>query len=282
MSSSPAVKKKNKREPLYPYSLDSHEIRFAQLSKKQLRVDLAVQRDASIPHVDKMSGTNWQPMAAGTLVVNRRKNGEYYIVDGQHRWLAAPDDFLFMCEVHEGLDPSEEATLFLIKNRESKKPNPKAEWKLGLKAGLPLFLDTRDVLEKYNLSLGYPPPGEDMLVIRAISGVLAVTAQSGVEVLDKTLSTLQVAFKRDVNGFDGQLIGGMARFIVKHPEVDLAKLGWKMSLEDARRWVAAVHARASDQGLHYSGTGSRKIAAYQLILECWNKGRREENRLIAA
>ena len=61
-------------------------------------------------------------------------------------------------EVHEGLDVSEEAVLFLLKNRESSKPQPLDKYKVGLTAGLPLFVDTQKVLDRHGLGIGRRPP----------------------------------------------------------------------------------------------------------------------------
>ena len=84
--------------------------------------------------------------ALGTLIVSQRANGDYYVVDGLHRKAGCEMAGIaqIACEVHEGLDQQEEAILFLIKNRESSKPNALDGYNVGLTAHLPLFTDTEE------------------------------------------------------------------------------------------------------------------------------------------
>src|SRR4051812_32748181 len=84
-------------------------------------------------------------------------------------------------EVHHDLTVQEEAILFLIKNRESNKPNALDEYKVGLTAGLPLFVDTEKVLQAHQLDIGSTSANG----VGAVAGVLRIVDTYGPEILDR-------------------------------------------------------------------------------------------------
>lgn len=82
---------------------------------ENLRIDHTYQRRLQSKKIITMAH-RWNPDRAGTLVVNKRSDGFYYIVDGQHRFGALqlidnrpPRVF---CEVYDGLTVEQEARLF--------------------------------------------------------------------------------------------------------------------------------------------------------------------------
>ena len=128
----------------YAYELPKHRVEHGiSIPIDELKIDDKAQRTLNEARARSMAN-NLVPEALGTIVVSQRANGDRYIVDGMHRWHASKltDIPELIAEVHHGLDQQEEAVLFLIKNRESSKPTPLDEYKIGLTAGLPLFVDT--------------------------------------------------------------------------------------------------------------------------------------------
>lgn len=88
---------------------------------KMISVDeLQIDTDPSTKYQRDKTGlvaeivAHFKPSALGEVTVSKRADGKYYIVDGQHRWLASKQvgHRMLRCRVHEGLSTAEEAGLF--------------------------------------------------------------------------------------------------------------------------------------------------------------------------
>ncbi|MFE6595182.1 DUF6551 family protein [Streptomyces sp. NPDC057781] len=263
----------------YPYELRPHKVEHGiYIPVDELKIDEKAQRTLNEQRAMGIAN-NLVAEAIGTIVVSQRENGDRFIVDGMHRWHASKLRGItkLVAEVHHDLDQQEEAVLFLIKNRESSKPTPLDEYKIGLTAGLPLFVDTETALLKRNLSMGSTGTN----TVGAVAGVLRITDLYGPEILERTLKVAEDAWGRTKETWDGMLLGGIGMFLGRHGDhVDDKALAEKIGKKDpAFRWRANITALASAGGTRHSGTGSRVSTCYQLIITEWNKGRRTENRI---
>lgn len=63
--------------------------KFQMISKSLLQVDHTYQRDNVSDNRVLEIASNWWWVAFGSLTVAQRRDGSYWIIDGQHRWLAA-------------------------------------------------------------------------------------------------------------------------------------------------------------------------------------------------
>ncbi|MFC0599498.1 ParB/RepB/Spo0J family partition protein [Streptomyces palmae] len=263
----------------YTYELREHDVEHGvRIPVEELKIDEKAQRTLNEPRARGMAN-NLVPEALGTIVVSQRPNGDRYIVDGMHRWHVCKLTGIpaLVAEVHHGLDQQEEAVLFLIKNRESSKPTPLDEYKIGLTAGLPLFVDTESALRNRRLAMGSTGAN----TVGAVAGVLRITELYGQETLERTLKVAEDAWGRTKETWDGMLLGGIGMFLGRHgDEVDDRVLAEKIGKKDpAFRWRANITALASAGGTRHSGTGSRVSTCYTLIVTEWDKGRRKENRI---
>src|SRR5688500_4417291 len=79
---------------------------------RKIKIDKDYQRDLNISRVYEISAA-WDMGAAGTVIVSRRKGGELYLIDGQHRVAAAQQagETEILSLVYSGLTPAQEADL---------------------------------------------------------------------------------------------------------------------------------------------------------------------------
>jgi hypothetical protein len=87
---------------------------FEILKIEDLKVDPKYQRNLNTDLVAKIA-RDWDMAAAGMIAVSRRRNGETYIVNGQHRAAGATlaGETEICCQVFNGLTPLQEADLRL-------------------------------------------------------------------------------------------------------------------------------------------------------------------------
>lgn len=261
----------------YKYELREHHVDYGVLLPvAELEIDVQAQRTLVERRAQNMANS-WVHEARGTLIVSKRVDGTYFLVDGQHRHRAM--QLLGIeetpCEVHHDLTQTEEAILFLIKNRESSKPNAIDEYKIGLTGRIPLFVDTQEVLDSKGLQVGATSTNS----IGAVNGLLRITETYGPEVLKRTLDVAEEAWERTAETWDGMLLGGLGMFLGKHgaqvdSDTELAKRLGKAG--PAWRWKSNVHALSTHGGTTHSGTGGRVSVCYGEIVKAWNKSRRSD------
>jgi hypothetical protein len=263
----------------YDYVIPPHPVKYGQSVKiSDIELDEKAQRFLNHPRA-RVIADNMIEEALGSLILSER-DGQRYVVDGLHRWTACKIrgfPTVVKAEIHSGLTQQEEAMLFLVKNRESSKPNALDEYKVGLTAELPQFVDTEKVLQAHGLQMGSSSANS----IGAVAGVLRIMEDYGPDTLDRTLTVAAGAWGRTPETWDGMLLGGLGRFLGEHDTlVDDHELIKKIAKKGtAFHWRGMVSSRSSGGGTAQSGTGGRISACYALILEEWNKGRRTKKIL---
>ncbi len=267
--------------PKYDYRLPKHDITNELVHIDNLEINPNAQRALDTGRAKRMAN-NFLPQAAGTLVVCRR-DGKNYVVDGQHRLAAArmAGVTTMTCEIHHGLSQQHEAELFLINNKESKPPTKYDEYRIGLIAEHPLFVETQQVLDKHGLRMA---PGPTTNAIGAISAVTGIVQTHGADILDASLTVLERAFGRHEATWEGTMLHGVATFIHRHlspPTEDaLQQLGDRLAIGgSALQWKGKVLASATEFGTQQTGSRTRSAAAYRLVVAAWNKGRPAKHRI---
>jgi len=259
--------------PKYNYDLPPHKVEHAHLKLRILRVDEKAQRVLNESRAANLS-KNFIPEAAGTLVVSRRGR-QYYIVDGAHRNEAGKMRGIesLPCEIHHGLTVAQEAQLFLLKNREGTKPSAADEYKVGLTAELPIYVDTKAVLDDHGLEVASSPSANQ---IAAISGVISIVDRWGEDVLDRVLTIAEGAWGREARSWDGTLLGGLGRFIGLHgDDINDRQLMEKIMLKGgAATWLRTAIDGATLAGQQHAGGGGRTAAMYRALVRVWNANRR--------
>jgi len=124
------------------------------LHKDLLKVHPAYQRDVIQQKVSEITAA-WSWVSLGALVVGKRR-GEYWVIDGQHRALAAKrrsDITMLPCVVFETSSVQEEALGFLGLNGGRKPVTAVAKHKAMVAGGDEVAGFVRDVISMYGLKI---------------------------------------------------------------------------------------------------------------------------------
>lgn len=182
---------------------------------EKMKVSEAAQRKYS-PQQAQTMADDFDLEALGYPVLNRR-DGDYYIVDGQHRVgalkLIGWGDQSIECEVYTDLTEAEEAELFL--RRDSRRRISAMEkFKIGVTAGRAEDVAIDDLVKSLGMTVAYYPGQRDS--IGAIGTLRRVYQRSGGRVLGSSLAFLRDAF--GVAGMSAHLIDGMALVVARYGE----------------------------------------------------------------
>jgi len=189
----------------------------------KLVVDSTIQRALDRGRVAKMVA-EFDPMALGTVVVSRRDNGSYHILDGQHRTEAARlvlgDEAEISCEVFEGLTKPEEAHMFRVLNNTAKL-QALDKFRVRVEEGEPVALAINDMLAKY---------GWVANASKSVGSLAAVAACERVhlrspEALERALATVTRAWGHDIVGANASIVEGLGLIYARYEEqIDQADL----------------------------------------------------------
>lgn len=238
-----------------------------------LKVDHLYQRDLDARVVEKIA-KEWDIVTAGTLVVSHRANGEYFVVDGQHRLAGAQlaGESEVLCQVIEGLTPQEEAEL-RIKGNFKKSDRIGEAFRARVFAHDPVALGMQAVVEEFDTKINYVPDPERG--INAIAALEMLYRRDEGKHLHRVLATLKTAFGNvDAGHASSNLLKGVSWFLDRHtPEINHTRFLERMRMEG----VGAIGRMARNHKAAMGG--SLWINTYKALVELYNYGLRENNRL---
>ena len=233
------------------------EYELCHIDKNKLYVDHGVQRsDVSEINVNYIAA-NWNWACVGSLVVGLRPNGNYVVVEGQHRLLASMkrrEIVTLPCILIQFKDQRHEAETFLAINTCRKAVSALDKHRVGAVAENTDILLVNKVLDRVGIRLVKNPIGSRQT--KAISVIKSILVDKGEEVTSLILSTLrEVEWERGVPAstvkvmayLHKNLDGGInSRFIAR-----LIALGGTAILKAER----AGGALSSTPGIQYPARG---------------------------
>ncbi|MEU8361054.1 DUF6551 family protein [Nonomuraea sp. NPDC048882] len=269
----------------YSYDISDHSIEYVEVDPRAIKFDPRAQRSLNKARAQAIA-EKLVPTALGTPILSRRDDGQY-AVDGMHRVYACQlilagnvnvrdkvreDVQTITCEIHSGLSMANEASLFIIKNKESSKVGPTDEFRIGVLAGHPLFVDTNIVLEKHQLKVG----SRTTNAVRGIKGILDVVKEYGPNILDQSLAVAEEAWGRTPDTWHSVTIGGIAIVLNRHPDVvKPLELARKLKRQgDPLSFKAKIQTIATNGNTRLDGTKGRLKAAHLAVAAAWNSNRR--------
>lgn len=206
--------------------------KMLRLKPSVLKFDHSYQRAPLKAHLGRLVA-QFDPSLVGALVVSRREDGDY-VIDGQHRALAAVEAGLgeqaVDCVTHLDLTRGEEAALFLRLNRERKAVSRVSEWGAALLSGEPRVLAQAAGIERAGWRVN-PLSGANGQ-ISAVSSLARLRRLDPGEERDLTFRTLRLltdawGMGKDVG--NGHLIEGVGMFVSRFGDsIDLGPLADKL------------------------------------------------------
>lgn len=191
-----------------------------------------VQRPLNETHMRNIA-KNYNPALFGLGQASLREDGCYYVMDGQHRCLAAIASGHGAVEVpfqvHRGLTVAQEAEFFQKVNGNKLQVSAFAMFMTGVQAQNPVCLDVNRIVQSFGLTVSI---GSSEGTISAVAALLelydgkvrAVERKQNSSppelprshLLTRSLTVLTQAWGRDRSAFDSVLLKSVAAFIYKH------------------------------------------------------------------
>lgn len=141
--------------------------------------------------------------------------GQYWIVDGQHRWHAAMDlghgDTKVQCKVHRNANLEEMADIFLARN-DTRQVTKIDQFPLGLLAGKPAFVAVDQIVKKHGLTVG---AGTVNGRVQSVDKLFALHAK-GPELLDDVLSVVVGAWGTRSAAVEGTILAGVGAVLANY------------------------------------------------------------------
>jgi hypothetical protein len=161
--------------------------------------------------------TNWNSRLFRPLTVNRRQDGRYACIDGQHTLDGAMrrGHKTIPAIVYTGLSEEEEAGLFSDLNTQRRKPEAFDIWVADFAARRPWAVELHDMATAYDLRLG--KGGNDPRALRAIGALRELIQKGHGDIVDDALDILTSTYDPDgpynKSRMERALIVGMADLI---------------------------------------------------------------------
>ncbi|MCX7923501.1 MAG: hypothetical protein N3B21_16050 [Clostridia bacterium] len=194
---------------------------YDNLKVRQLKIDQQVQGSLQVKRVNSIV-QNYDPKFIGTIIVSKRANGEYYVMDGYHRSTSLKRLGIeeVYCEVHENLSLEDEAQYYLAYNKHRKNPKAVDDYKVSLTAGVVEVVTVNRILSELNIEVsesGFRSPRKALEVLRTY----------GLGITKKTIEIYVIAWGK--KNLIGKYIKELAKFINDNEEqIDFTILTNKM------------------------------------------------------
>lgn len=191
------------------------------VSEDLLTVDPRVQRQLDLDRVGRIA-ESWSDAMVGVLTVSQRTGGEYVVLDGQTRLeafrLSHPAKDSMRCDIHAGLELSQEAQMFLELN-DRKAVTPRDTYRLALVAGERWALDIHAVTTRYGWTMRGNHDGSGLRPFTAVSAARRVYDLDGGASLAKVFATIDTAWGSDKRAVCSATLYGPGLLYARHGDL---------------------------------------------------------------
>jgi hypothetical protein len=256
MYDEPKKNRKNSDSPSGGFegkAMKQKKVEIVQLRPDSVLVDRdhAVQRGLIDSHVKSIAKC-YTTALFGLGHVSLREDGEYYLMDGQHRCAAAivagQGHVTVPFQVWRDLTVQQEADMFLKLQERRKAVRAIDMFKVGVEAQNPACVEVKRICKTFGLTVGM---GANDGMVASVNALLDLYEGkvSGVERKDKhkaqarlpqshlltrSLEILTKAWGRDRNAFDGTLLKSVGALVFKHDAaIDTTRLARCLAKRDS-------------------------------------------------
>lgn len=255
-----------------------------------LRVALAepgpgYQRPPDMSRARKLAA-KWDWTMLDPLVVSIRKDGphagEYFVVDGQHRYLAAAEIFPDTEELPAlvlRLTVEEEARRFARQGENVRRVNARDLFRARIEARDPDALALRALVERQGwriVASAHSAPNSNNDII-AVQRIVSIYNGYGPTILELTLKVLAEAYGHKSFAIDNRMLGGVSHFLFHFPVANVGELTERLSRPEGlpRR----IYQASALYGTNGGGRSGGNTWVSRAILDVYNHGRRGSTRL---
>ena len=247
-----------------------------QLSVEDLNIAEAYQRTMIGHQINKIA-KRYDDDAFGSLLVGRRKDGTYWVVDGLQRLSAARKigRKKVPCRIFESEGPQHEAAVFRKVNKDRSNVNAVALFKALLAEGDEEAIAIQDAVASVGLKIRVENgKGAAWPWIKCVRSAQRCYGRGGADHLIDTLRVICDCWGGEDDALRGDIIDGMSLFLHKCDDIDRVRLVKKLrttSVADVLRFASGVRKLIS--------SSTRPAAIAQGLLKFYNAGLREKREL---
>jgi hypothetical protein len=231
-------------------------------------------RPLSVPKIQRLA-RSFQLEAIGTVYLSLRSDGQYAILDGQHRIAAARlrGHTKLPALVFIDLSYEQEAALY-VKFATVNQQTSLDKFRARIEAHEPMALDIVDVLESIGLHISYS--GQVEGGIQAVIVLENLYRKGGRSHLRHVLTTIYRTWQGTPRAYNSQIVNGLSAFLLRYEKLTIADDGVRL---DWQRLVSTL-AHLTPDGLIAKATQLKGILSQsesntvvgQVILSEYNRG----------
>lgn len=220
---------------------------------RQINVDL-YQRVINEKRVRAMV-RDWKPLIAGVLELSRRRDGSYFVIDGQHRvsallQMADQGPRIVRAVVWHGLSPKQEAEKFAeaqdAKHRRPIVPEDTHNARVYAEDDRALAINA--AVEAVGFRIGKASGNESLTKLPAVQKLYDVEERYGLDILAAALQFIAKVWGTTPPP-EGPLVGGVAQFMAMYPDARYTPLMRRLATNYAmKQFVERASASGRDAG----------------------------------
>ena len=205
--------------------MNSFDTYLDKIHFSKLFVDFGYQRQVVKPRVEKMA-KNFDLKGMGALIVSKRDDGRYAIIDGQHRFLAGVKAGIeyFVCQVFLDQSYKDEAKIFTLTNVERGPMSSPQQFKAMIESGDEDSIQIVSIVESYGFEIKNIGPVSGDNQIKCVNELKKAYKISPLH-FEKIMKLLRQIWNGDKRSCTQHFIGALSKFIHLYGrDIDLNRL----------------------------------------------------------
>lgn len=243
------------------------------ISTSYLKTDMSYQSPVKEAQVKKIVN-NFDPQKLHSIVVNRREDMTFYIIDGQHRVEALRELNIPLVDatIHTNLTVEEEAEMYYgINDRPAKSPNSKG--KSSLKFGNKSAVEIEKAVTSAGLKIDYDKNINTDGYIVAYAALQSINKKYGPDFLEIVLEVIKQSFGIEKRNYQAFIMKGFSEFMnIYGTRVDISHLINRLKELGFEKFIQEVNK-------NQAGFSTKKESLPLTLAEIYNKRKHNKNKL---